>query len=100
VTIDLTADELVSLGLGGDGSGIGLPIPSDLPIPLPDLSNLAGVTFTTLVDKDARRLAEVSVELKALDAATARLDLRFSKWDEPITIEAPPADQIGGALGG
>lgn len=100
VTIDLTADEIASLGLGGDGTGIGLPIPSDLPIPLPDLSNLAGVTFTTLVDKDARRLAEVSVEVRALEAATARLDLRFSKWDEPITIEAPPADQTGGPIGG
>lgn len=96
VTIDLTADELASLGLGGDGQGVGLPIPSDLPIPMPDLSNLAGVTFTALVEKDTRQLSEVTATVQAAEAATATLDLRFSKWGDAVTVEAPPADQVSG----
>jgi hypothetical protein len=100
VTIELTADELAALGLGDAASGIDLPIPSDLPVPLPDLSGIAGVDVTALVEKDTRRLAEVTLEAQAAETATATLDLRFSKWDEPVNVSAPPTDEVGGGLGG
>lgn len=101
VSIELTADELVALisgddGAGGTGGGIDLPIPSGLPIPLPDLSGIVGADLTVLVEKGTGRLARLTAVLDAAETAQATIDARFSGWDEGVTVEAPPPDQVQG----
>ena len=101
VRVELTADELA--GLAGEGAGIELPIPSGLPIPIPDLSSLAGLDVTVQVEKATTRLAGLTlVATTSADAGVAgagveaTADLRFSKWDETVSVDAPPADQVQG----
>lgn len=101
VTIELTPDELA--GLLGDGVGVDLPIPSGLPIPTPDLSSIAAIDATVLVEKGSGRLAGLTLVVGtgadaavASAAAEATIDVRFSEWDEGVTVEAPPADQVQG----
>lgn len=100
VSIELTADELVALISGDDGAGgtggIDLPIPSGLPIPLPDLSGIVGADLTVLVEKGTGRLARLTAALDAAETAQATIDARFSGWDEGVTVEAPPPDQVQG----
>lgn len=90
VDIALSGDDLSALGAGG-----GVSLPSGLPIPiqLPDLTT-ATVNLTVLVAKDTTRLTDVkaAIDLGANGAAT--VELTFSKWDEPVSISAPPPDQL------
>ena len=59
-----------------------------------DLSG-ATVKLTLHVEKDLpNHLAGVTAEVTTPSNGTAKIDLTFSKWDEPVTITAPPADQI------
>jgi len=90
VEISLTPDELAALGAGDLETPAGLPIP----IPIPDLS-AATVDLSVLVAKDTTRLTgiEASVDLGG-GAGTATADVTFSKWDEDVSISAPPADQV------
>ena len=101
VTVELTADEIASLL--GDGAGLDLPIPGDLPIPLPDLSSIASLDATVVVEKGSGHLARLTLVVgtgaeAAVASATAEatIEARFSKWDEDVTVEAPPADQVQG----
>lgn len=96
VTIELTADELAGLGLGN----LELPVPTNLPVPMPDFGGIATLDLTAEVEKDTRRLAGLTIEAGAADTASATLDLRLSKWDEPVDIEPPPADQVSDGFGG
>lgn len=96
VTIELTADELAGLGLGN----LELPVPTNLPVPMPDFGGIATLDLTAEVEKDTRRLAGLTIEAGAADTASATLDLRFSKWDEPVDIEPPPADQVSDGFDG
>ena len=82
VSADLTAEQL---GTSGLGSGAGLPI---------DLSG-ATLKLTVRVEKDLPyHLAGVTAVLSMTDGSKLTLDLTASKWDEPVTISAPPADQV------
>ena len=82
VSADLTAEQLGTTGLG---SGAGLPI---------DLSG-ATLKLTVRVEKDLPyHLAGVTAVLSMTDGSKLTLDLTASKWDEPVTISAPPADQV------
>jgi len=79
VKIDLTADELATL--------------------IPEVTDLSGVgdaqlTLTVLVEQDTLRPASMELKLGATDFGQVTVTLSFSKWDESLTIEAPPADQI------
>lgn len=81
VRVDLPIDALG--GLGGLTSG--LPIPVDL----------AGATASLelAVRKDDRRPGELVLVVNGAGAdLTAKFT--FSKWDETVTIDAPPADQV------
>lgn len=91
VVIELTPDELA--GLGG-----GLAVPTDLPlpIPIPDIS-AATVQLTVRVTKDTTRLAGLAAAVDLGDSGDLDLDLTFSKWGDPVTIAAPPADQVAPA---
>lgn len=90
VDIALSGDDLQALGAGG-----GVSLQSGLPIPiqLPDLT-AATVNLTVLVAKDTTRLTDVkaAIDLGADGAAT--VELTFSKWDEPVSVSAPPPDQL------
>ena len=59
-----------------------------------DLSG-ATVKLTLHVEKDLpNHLAGVTADVTTPSNGNATIDLTFSKWDEPVTVTAPPADQI------
>ncbi len=79
VSADLSADDLGATALTG------LPV------------NLQGATVkvTARVEKDLPyHLAGVTAVLSQPDGKALTVDITASKWDEPVTITAPPADQV------
>ena len=86
VKIELTPDELNALSAGG-------PIPSGLPV---DLGS-ASLSLTVRVEKATTRLAGIAATVAMGEQGSLTFDLSLSKWDEPVTISAPPADQIQSA---
>jgi predicted small lipoprotein YifL len=79
VSADLSADDLGATALTG------LPV------------DLAGATMkvTVRVEKDLPyHLAGVTAVLSMANDAKLTIDLTASKWDEPVTISAPPAEQV------
>lgn len=83
VTAELTADELAALGLGGTVPG--LPV---------DISG-ASIAVTMRVEKDLpHHLAGLTIVVTTGDGNALTLDAILSRWDEPVSISAPPADQI------
>ncbi len=82
VSVDLTAADL---GTTGSGALENLPV------------NLAGATLelTIRVEMDLPyHLAGVTAVLSQPDGEDLTVDVTASKWDEPVTISAPPADQV------
>ena len=82
VSADLTADQL---GTSGLGSAAGLPI------------DLAGATLKLTVRVETSlpyHLAGATAELSMADGTKLTAVLTTSKWDQPVTITAPPADQV------
>jgi hypothetical protein len=82
VTADLDASKL---GPTASGSIGGLPV------------DLAGATvkLTLHVEKDLpNHLAGVTAEITTPSNGKVTVDLTASKWDEAVSITAPPADQI------
>ena len=82
VTIDLTADELQSLS--GD-----LPT-EEIPADLAD----ANVAVTFQVEKDTLRPAGIDITADLGSQGNVTINVDFSNWDEAVSIEAPPADQV------
>jgi hypothetical protein len=84
VVVDLTADELAALiGTGAAG----LPV---------DVTG-ATLKMTVKVEQDApNHLAGVSLTVGLPSGNTLDAELTFSKWGEPVTISAPPTDQVAG----
>ena len=79
VSADVTADDLGATALTG------LPV------------DLAGATLklTIRVEKDLPyHLAGITAVLSQPDGTALTVDITASKWDEPVTISAPPADQV------
>lgn len=83
VKIELTPEELNALGAGG-------PAASQLPI---DLS-AASLNLTIRVEKDSNRLAGIAATIAMGDQGSLSFDLALSKWDQPVSVSAPPADQV------
>jgi hypothetical protein len=90
VDITLTPEELAAMGAGDLQAPTGLPIPVDIP----DLS-AATVELGVLVAKDTTRLTglEATLDLGG-GGGVANATVTFSKWDEDVSISAPPADQL------
>lgn len=88
VHIDLTPQELQDLG---DAVG-GIELPGGLPIPLPDLEGV-GAGLDVLVETGSNRLAGLTVSVDGGIGQFAA-DARFSDWDDDLTIEAPPPDEV------
>jgi hypothetical protein len=92
VAIELTPEELAALG--GES---GAPLPSALPVPVPiDLGDTS-LGLTIRVERDSTRLAGVTVVVGMGDAGELTAELTFSKWNEAVSIGAPPADQVAPA---
>ena len=82
IVVDLDATELAALV----GTGA-----SSLPV------DVAGATLklTLRVEQTLpNHLAGIAIEIGLSDGKSVAADLTFSKWDEPVTITAPPADQV------
>ena len=100
ITISLTPEEIAALSKDA-GS---LALPSALPVPMPSLGEL-GVDLTIQVEKDTTRLAGVKAVIGSgtpaasgsTGAGDMTVDVTFSKWDEAVSIAAPPADQVAPA---
>ncbi|MFL5708397.1 MAG: LppX_LprAFG lipoprotein [Chloroflexota bacterium] len=81
VSADLSADQLGT----SSGSLAGLPV---------DLTG-ASVALTMRVEKDApNHLAGVDAVVTMKDGTKLTINLTASKWDQPVTVTAPPADQV------
>lgn len=76
------------------GSG-GAATPSALPIPvqLPDLSN-STVDLTLHVDQATNRVSDATAVVDMGDLGKLTLQGTFTKWNEPVQISPPPADQV------
>lgn len=82
VSADLTSEQL---GLTGTGAIGGLPV------------DVGGATLrlTVRVEKDLPyHLAGVTAVVSMPDDAKINVELTASKWDDPVSISAPPADQV------
>ncbi len=97
VTIELTPEELAALTAEGGA----FSLPSDLPIDLPDMSGTT-VDLTVRVEKDTTRLSGLTAVIgtgtpAASGTTTAgdmTVELTFTKWNEAVSVSAPPADQV------
>jgi len=76
IQIDLSTDELRAM--------------------MPDATDLgdAQLILTVLVEKDTLKPASFVVKAGATDMGEVTLTLTLSKWDQSLTITAPPADQV------
>ncbi len=86
VTLKIGAEQLGRL-LGG------ATLPSSVPVPIPDISS-ATAELTFLVDRQTTRLSGLTAFADLGDSGEITADLTLSKWDVPVTIAAPPADQV------
>jgi LppX_LprAFG lipoprotein len=80
VNVDLTADELTKIA-GAQASS--LPVKTD-----------GSLKVQIRVEKDTNHLAGATVEVASPSQGNLKLDIVLSKWDEAVSISAPPADQI------
>jgi hypothetical protein len=69
---------------------------------IPGLSSteVGDVTVTAGIRKDNRQLATLALDVPAGGTDTLAIALEISKVNEPVTIEAPPADQVTDSPGG
>ena len=65
------------------------------PISHTPVADPATATIVAQVDRETLRLAGALVHVDLGDGSALDLDLRFSAWDAPVSIEPPPSDQIG-----
>ncbi len=89
IELQLTADDAGGmLGSGGLSGAL-----AGLPIPIPDLSD-ATADVTLHIEQTTTRLSGVTAELHLGDLGDPTVTATFSKWNEPVQISAPPADQV------
>jgi hypothetical protein len=93
VQMTIPTDALAGEVAGALGSAVPLPSGAALPSGSPD------ATVDVWVEKDTMKIAKVTIDA-AMDAATIKATIAFSKWDEPVTVEAPPPDQVDESGGG
>ena len=84
VKADLTAEELAALDAG---------VTTGLPVDLTGTS----LSVSVRVEKDLpHRLAGLTLGVKTGDGNDLTLDAILSRWDEQVSISAPPPDQVKG----
>lgn len=90
-SVDLDLDPSSLSGLGAEA-----------PLPIDELPTDGTAKVTFLVEKDTLRPSSIVVAASAAAEGNVTLTLTLSRWDEPVTIDEPPADQVteGGAMFG
>ena len=83
VRIELTAQQLAALASGAPFAG-GL-----------DLGD-GTLALTIGVEKDTLRMSRLVVSAMFGDETDGDLTLDLSRWDAPVAIDPPPADEVGG----
>jgi hypothetical protein len=83
VQIELTSDELIAMGADA-ATASGLPL---------DLG-AASLNLAIRVEKDTNHLAGFAATVALGEQGSLTIDMAMSKWDQPVTISAPPADQV------
>ncbi len=86
VSIELTPDELAARG-ADQAATAGLPI---------DLGAVS-LALTIRVEKDTYHLAGIRTVASLGEQGSLTLDVTLSKWDQPMDISPPPADQVKAA---
>lgn len=81
VTLSLRLDDLADLGTG---------LAAALPPSLAD----AAIDLAIDVTRDTNDLATLEAVISQADGSTLTLVASFSKWDQTVTVEPPPADEI------
>jgi hypothetical protein len=89
-TLTMTLD---ASDLGAIGGGTALPSVLPVPIPLPDVSG-AAVHLTLHIDQATTRLSDATATVDLGDTGKLTLQGTFTRWNEPVTITPPPADQV------
>jgi hypothetical protein len=79
--------------LGALGGITALPSALPIPIPIPDVSEGA-VDLTLHIDQATTRLSDATATIDLGDSGTLTLQGTFTRWNEPVSISAPPADQV------
>ena len=82
VSIELTSDEMQALESQ-------LPT-EEVPTEIGD----ANVNVTFQIEKDTLRPAGIDIAADLGSQGNLTINVDFSNWDEPVSIEAPPADQV------
>jgi hypothetical protein len=89
VEIDLSSEDLAGLASAAPAAGADL--------------DEASMKITFGVEKETLRLSKITISMEAASQGSADLTLNMTKWDESVSINEPPADQVtegGGLLGG
>jgi hypothetical protein len=94
INIKLTPEKVAALG-GGSGTGA---IPS-APIPGITLPNLSDATadIAIHVEQTTNRLSDIDAVVHLGDVGDPHVVVTFTKWNEPVAVTAPPADQVAPA---
>jgi hypothetical protein len=92
VTIHLTGDQLSALAGGAVPSGGALP-GALAGIPLPNLAD-ATADLAVHVEQTTTRLSGIDATIHLGDTGDPHATATFVKWNEPVTVTAPPADQV------
>ena len=89
LTMQIDPSDLGALG------GVAAALPSALPIPLPapDVSD-AKVDLTLHIDQATTRLSDAIAAVDLGETGKLTLQGTFTRWNEPVNISAPPADQV------
>lgn len=68
----------------------------DLKALIPEAADMAdgSVVLTVLVEKDSLRPTSIVVKATAATLGDLTVSVSMSKWDESLSISAPPADQV------
>ena len=88
VTLHLDAEDLGALT-----GGAALPSTLPIPLPIPDLAG-AGVDLTLQIEQATTRLSGATATVDLGDTGDLTIEGTFTKWNEPVQIAAPPADQV------
>lgn len=94
LTLSLKPGDLAPEGGGGSGG----TTPSALPVPiqLPDLSS-STVDLTLHIDQATNRVSDATAVVDMGDTGKLTVQGTFTKWNEPVQVTPPPADQVQAA---
>ena len=89
LTMTIDPSDLGALG----GAAAALPSALPIPVPIPDVSD-ARVDLTLHIDQATTRLSDATAIIDAGDTGKLTLQGTFTRWNEPVSISPPPADQV------